>query len=78
MQYSVAYLDRKNRVSQSQKRISLARVLAIPDIKERYPHTVKHYRESSGKGQRFSPVYLETRVVEGVDDLLGFLKHLNI
>jgi hypothetical protein len=48
--YGVAYLDRKKGRSQSGRRISLKEVLDKAAIKNKYPHTVSFFLNSSGKG----------------------------
>jgi len=43
-----------------------------------YPHTVKYYRDSSGKGQNFAPRYLEERTIRNEEEFFCFLEDLNL
>jgi len=76
--YGVRYLNRTTRVSQTGKATSLEEALNKPEIRENYPHTVRYYLDSSGRGQTFAPEYLETRTIIGVKEFFRFLRDLEI
>ena len=78
MKYGVAYRDRRRGVTQPGVRISLEDVVNKPEITEDYPHTVGYYLESSGKGQNWTPEYLETRAIANLEDFFKFLRNLGI
>jgi len=74
--YGVAYRDRKNKTSQSGKKINLEDVLAMPIIKTGYPHTIGFFTTASGKGLTYAPDYKvqrqilnETALIQWVEDL---------
>ena len=76
--YGVAYRDRRRGVSQLGVRINLEDVIRKREIQENYPHTVGYYLNSSGKGQNWTPQYLETRNVADLEEFLAFLGELEI
>ena len=75
--YGVAYRDRKKGVSQKGPRIYLEEVLNETEIREKYPHTVGYYVDSSGKGPTFKPKYEEKRIVKNVEEFYTFLSDLS-
>ena len=78
LKYGVAYRDRVRRVTQPGVRINLEDVVSRREIKENFPHTVGRYLDSSGKGQNWTPEYLETRTVANLEEFFAFLRDLNI
>jgi len=78
MKYGVAYRDRKRGVTQPGVRINLEDVLSKPEIEENYPHTVGYYLASFGKGQKWTPEYVETRTIANLEDFFKFLRDLGI
>jgi len=78
MKYGVAYRDRKRGVSQPGVRINLEDAVSKPEIQENYPHMVGYYLESSGKGQDWTPQYLEIRTVANIEEFFEFLDDLGI
>jgi hypothetical protein len=76
--YGVAYRDRIRGVTQKGTRINLEEVLNEPDIKEKYPHTVGHYIESTGKGPTFEPSYINKRIIKDVKEFYNFLSELGV
>lgn len=76
--YGVAYRGRRKGVSQPGVRINLEDVIRKHEIQENYPHTVGYYLDSSGKGQNWTPQYLETRTVASLEQFLQFLRDLKI
>lgn len=71
--YGVAYRARARSVGQEGKRIYLEDVLAMPEVRDRYPHTVGLYVHSAGKGRTWRPQYLQTRVVQSEPELLDWI-----
>ena len=78
MKYGVAYRDRKRGASQPGVRINLEDVVRKREIKEKYPHTVSYFLDSSGKGQNWVPKYLETRIIASLEEFFRFLHDLKI
>lgn len=76
--YGVAYRDRIRGVTQPGVRINLENVVSKREIQENYPHTVGYYFDSSGKGQSWTPKYLETRTIANLEEFLRFLHDLKI
>jgi len=78
VKYGVAYLNRKKGRSQPGRKICLKKVMAKPEIKEGYPHTVGFFLKSSGKGANWKPDYLRTKTIKKLRDFHGFLKELGL
>lgn len=78
MKYGVAYRDRKRGVSQPGVRINLEEVMRQREIQENFPHTIRYYLDSSGKGQSWAPKYLETRTIANLEEFFRFLDDLRI
>jgi len=76
--YGVAYRDRTGGITQPGVRINLEDVVNRREIQENYPHTVGYYLYSSGKGQNWTPRYLETRTIANLKEFFGFLCNLEI
>ena len=76
--YGVTYRDRKRGVTQPGVRINLEDVFNRREIQENYPHTVGYYLNSSGKGQSWTPKYLETRTIANLEEFFRFLRDSNI
>ncbi|MCJ7560741.1 hypothetical protein MUO79_09050 [Candidatus Bathyarchaeota archaeon] len=76
--YNVTFRDRKRKITQPGKRVKLCEVLDRPEIENNYPHTVGFYKESSGKGAKFRPYYLELRKIRAVEEFWMFLNALDI
>ena len=76
--YGVAYRDRKRGKSQPGVRINLEDVLMMPEIQNKYPHTVGYFLHSKGRGENYVPQYLETRSVTSLEDFILFLRNLNL
>jgi hypothetical protein len=53
-------------------------VLRKPEIQENYSHTVGYFLRSSGRGNKWTPEYLETRRITGSTEFFNFLKDLDI
>ena len=75
MKYGVAFLNRKTGTTQSGKKIYLEDVLAYPEIKSNYPHTVRSYFESCGKKSNFSPTYLENQKIRDEKEFYDWIKN---
>ena len=73
LKYGVAFRDRRSGESQPGIRINLEDVLSKPEIKEHYPHTVGYFVNASGRGINYEPEYVETRIIENLQELLRFL-----
>lgn len=78
LKYGVAYRDRRRGVSQPGVRINLKDVIRKREIQENYPHTVGYYLDSFGKGQDWTPKYLEIRTIANLDEFFRFLHDLKI
>lgn len=78
MKYGVAYRDRRRGITQPGVRINLEDVIKKPKIQENYPHTVGYFLHSSGRGENWTPIYLETRKVADLNEFFGFLSKLNV
>ena len=78
LKYGVAYRDRARGISQPGVRINLEDVMMISEIQNNYPHKVGYFFNSTGRGENYTPQYLETRSVTCLEDFLQFLKDLNI
>jgi len=74
--YGVAYRDRKKKETQNGPRINLENVLALPSIKDNYPHNIGYYKDTTGKGKNWTPKYLETRVIRNEEELLEWIKQI--
>ena len=76
--YGVAYRDRRRKETQPGERINLEDVIGKREIQESYPHTVGYYFDSFGKGQNWTPQYLETRTIANLEEFFTFLRDLRI
>lgn len=76
--YGVAYRNRIRGVTQPGVRVNLEDVVGKREFQENYPHTVAYYLDSSGKGQNWTPQYLETRSIANLEEFFSFLRDLNI
>ena len=76
--YGVAYRDREKGVTQPGVRINLEDVMKKPEIRENYPHTVGYFLHSSGRGENWTPKYLEIREVADLNEFFNFLSELNV
>ena len=76
--YGVAYRDRVRGAAQLGVRINLEEVVSAPEIRENYPHTVGYYLDASGKGQDWTPEYLETRIIATLEEFFRFLRDLKV
>jgi hypothetical protein len=74
--YGVAYRDRVNSETQPGPKINLGDVLARPEIRNRYPHRVGLFLESSGKGENWKPAYVEDRIIQSENDLLSWIAQI--
>jgi hypothetical protein len=76
--YGVAYRDKIRGVTQPGVRINLKDVMSTPEIRDNYPHTVAYFLHSVGKGENWTPQYLEIRTITNLEEFLRFLRDLKI
>ncbi len=76
--YGVSYRDGKRGLSPGGRRINLGDLMALPKIRENYPHSVAHFTDSSGKGDHWVPEYLERREVRSKEEFYSFLRERGI
>ena len=76
--YGVSYRDWKRGLSPWRRRIDLGDLMALPKIRENYPHIVAHFTDSSGRGDGWVPKYLERREVRSEEEFYGFLRERGI
>jgi hypothetical protein len=58
--------------------VNLEDVLADPDIKNSYLHTVDFFFHATGRGSTYVPYILETRIVKSQDEYYPFLQALGV
>jgi hypothetical protein len=76
--YGVVYRDRKNNKTQPGVRINLEDVLALPNIKNGFPHTIGFFTDASGKGKTFLPIYKDKRKISSETELIQWIKVLGL
>jgi hypothetical protein len=76
--YDVSCRDGKKGLFPRGRRMNLGDLMALPKIRENYPHTVGYFTNSSGKGDGWTPKYLETREVRSKEEFYAFLRELGI
>jgi len=76
--YGVAYRDRLRGLSQGGRRVYLGDVMALPKIRDNYPHIVAHFTDTSGKGDHWAPHHLEKREVRSEEEFYSFLRERGI
>lgn len=74
--FGVAYRDRVNKITQPGRRINLGNVLSLPAIRGRYPHCIGLFQDASGKGQNWTPAYIESRVIQSEEELLEWIAQI--
>ena len=76
--YGVSCRDGKKGLYPGGRRINLGDLMALPKIRENYPHIVGHFTDSSGRGDGWAPEYLERREVRSEEEFYRFLRERGI
>jgi hypothetical protein len=76
--YGVKYLNRAGKSSQPGKAINLIEVLNSPEIRDHFPHTVGYYTKSEGRGESFTPRYLQERIIRDNGEFYRFLRAVHV
>jgi len=64
------------KITQPGRRINLGNVLSLPAIRGRYPHCIGLFQDASGKGQNWTPAYIESRVIQSEEELLEWIAQI--
>jgi hypothetical protein len=74
--YSVQFLDRRNK--QSNSYAILADVVDNPMFENGFPHTVGFFKDSVDKESNLEANYLELRIIRCLEEFWKFLNDLNL
>lgn len=74
--YLVTFRNRKSGQTQIKRRISLKKVINMPEIRDNYPHSIGVYLDSTGRGKNWNPEYLITKNLSNNQEFLSLIENL--